>query len=482
MPPQKISKILISILLFALNISSIIAQAPDLDPKKITISGYIKDVETGEDLIGANIFVKDKLTGTSTNAYGFYSITILQGEHTFIFSFIGYNDVEKILYLQKDTILNIELSPINQNINAVIITGEKRDVNISQTQMSFDRLEITKIRKLPTFVGEVDIIKSLHLLPGVKSISEGSAGFSVRGGGKDQNLILLDEATVYNSNHVLGFFSVFNNDAVKDVEIYKGNIPAKYGGRLSSVVDIKMKNDNAKRLSVRGGIGNLFSRLTIEAPIKKNKSSFIISGRRSYFDIFFPLAPKTASINLKDINLSFYDLNAKLNFALNHKNRLFVSSYFGQDLTKTEWQNWKYGNKTFTLRWNHLFNKKLFANTSLIYSDYKYQLTSPAEEIKTGYIWDSQIQNYQIKIDFTYFLNPSNTMEFGGTSSYKSLAPGEIIGSNEESLISDYKIPNNYFFEHAVYVSNEQLLRHSLKPDSGDKFTNAVCVIRFGKF
>lgn len=297
--------------------------------QRFTISGNITDAKSGEDLIGATVGVQGTTTGTATNSYGFYSLTLPAGKYTLVYTYVGYANSTQEITLNKNLTLNLELAPNNNTLQEVLITSKKEDANIQQNKMSSEVLSMEVVKTLPAFMGEVDVLKTIQMLPGVVSGGEGTSGFYVRGGSIDQNLIQLDEAPVYNASHLLGFFSVFNADAIKDVEIYKGGIPAEYGGRLASLVDIRMKEGNSKKFNAAGGIGTIASRLTLEGPIVKDKSSFIISGRRTYADVFLKLSPNE---NISKNKLYFYDLNTKLNYKLGRKDRLFISGYFGQDL------------------------------------------------------------------------------------------------------------------------------------------------------
>ena len=425
---------------------------PDEQANKVTLSGHVRDQRNGEELIGANIYIKGKAIGTSSNVYGFYSISLEPGTYTMVFSYIGYVAREKDITLEQDLTLNMELQPREQELEEVVVTAEKPNQNVSRNQMSFEKLSVKQIRKLPAFMGEVDIIKSIQLMPGVHSISEGSSGYSVRGGSQDQNLVMLDEATVYNISHFMGFFSVFNNDAIQNVELYKGDIPARYGTRLSSVLDVRMKNGNSKEFRATGGIGNISSRLTLEGPIVKKKTSFILSGRRTYFDLFLPLLPEE---NIQDNSIFFYDLNAKINHRMNKNNRFFLSGYFGRDRFKNNFSDIGYGNRTLTFRWNHLFSEKIFANFTLLHSKYNYHLASP-EEAAWSYRWDSHLMDNCLKADFTWYPNASNTVEFGASSCYHTYDPGLIKGTGEESIYSRFDLANNYALEHGLYISNEQ--------------------------
>jgi hypothetical protein len=422
---------------------------------KVTLSGYVKDGETGEGMIAATVLVKELTQGVSTNEYGFYSLTLEPGTYTFEWSFVGFAPVSETINLTSSTTRSVELSFGEQLLNEVVITGEREDAALTSVEMSVEKLDIAQVKKIPQLLGEADIIRSIQLLPGVTTVGEGATGFNVRGGNIDQNLILLDESPVFSSSHLFGFFSVFNADAIKDAKLYKGGIPAKFGGRLSSVLDIRQKDGNMKKLEVTGGVGLLFSRLTIEAPIIKDKVSFIVSGRRSYFDIFFPLA-NNQTIN--DSKLFFYDLNGKINWNINDKNRLYLSAYNGNDvfnlsgLFSTRW-----GNQTGSMRWNHLFSDKLFSNFTAVFSDYKYNLG--ADNNGLAFDWGASIRNYSGKADFTYFANPKNKMEFGWHNTYYQFAPGAAEASfevNDEIDTFKFAVDEIPAFETALYLSNEQ--------------------------
>ncbi len=372
--------------------------------QKQTISGYITD-ENGESLIGANVTVPALSVGTVSNNYGFFSLTLPEGNYTLLVTYLGYETQEVNVELNKGQKFNFKLKESTEMIESVQVTAEKRDANIRQVEMSSERLDIKTIKRIPSLMGETDIIKVIQLQPGVQTIGEGTSGFFVRGGAVDQNLILLDEAVVYNPAHFGGFFSVFNGDAIRDVTLYKGGIPSHYGGRLSSVLDVRMKDGNSNKLSATGGIGIVSSRLTLEGPIIKGKTSFIVSGRRTYYDLYFPLFNEPA---LKNNKSYFYDLNAKINHRINDNNRIFLSAYTGQDIAKFgEYFQMNYGNKTATMRWNHVFNDKLFSNLMFIYSNFNYELGVP--EGSFAFRWLSNIIDVSIKNDYTFYINPSNT-------------------------------------------------------------------------
>lgn len=433
--------------------------------EKFTLSGNIKDASNGEDLIGVTIFVKELPgVGTVTNVYGFYSLTLPKGNYTIQYSYVGYKTIEFKAVLFKNLKNNIQISSGSTDLSVVEISAEKEDENIRSTEMSVAKINMKEIESIPVLFGERDILKTIQLLPGVKSGGEGNAGFFVRGGSSDQNLILLDEAPVYNASHLLGFFSVFNSDAIRDLKLYKGGIPAEYGGRLSSVMDIKMKEGNTKKLSATGGIGLISSKLTIEAPIVKDKGSFIISGRRTYADLFLKLSNDETQ---KNTTLYFYDLNLKANYQFNDNNRLFISGYFGRDnFGFADRFAFDWGNSTATIRWNHLFNDKLFGNSSVIFSNYSYKI-----DIKTaGFTINSQIQDWNFKQDFDFFWNDKNKLKFGGNLIHHTFDPGEIT-SNGES-IGNTKIENRYSVESALYISNEQKFNEKWSATYGIRYSN----------
>ena len=423
--------------------------------KKNTISGYIKDARNGEALIGASVLVKELKTGASANEYGFYSISAAPGKYTVVFKAIGYGDVEKQIDLSKDVVLTVELSETSRELESVVIEGVKHDANVKSVEMSTNKLDIKTISKIPALLGEVDLVRSIQLLPGVSTVGEGATGFNVRGGGIDQNLVLLDEAPVFNSSHLFGFFSVFNPDAVMDVKLIKGGIPANYGGRLSSILDVRMKEGNNKKLAVTGGIGLIFSRLAIEGPINKGKGSFIVAGRRSYIDI---LSQPFLSSSLKGSQFYFYDFTAKGNYSFDDKNKLFVSSYFGRDVfgvASLFGFNW--GNATATMRWNHIFGEKLFLNTSAIYSNYDYSLNFNNTTGNDNFSLKSKIINYSIKPEFSYFPNSSNTIKFGLQSTFYTFEPG-MATTVSNGVSSNFSMDNKYALESGLYLLNEQKL------------------------
>jgi hypothetical protein len=418
---------------------------------KYTISGYVKDAKTGEELIGAAVFIKElSATGTYTNAYGFYSITIPEGNHTVTAQFIGYVPQTVEIALTQNTKQEFSLNEKISELGEVVITAEKKDENINKVQMGVEKMVMREIKNVPVLMGEKDVLKTLQLTPGVKSAGEGNSGFYVRGGAADQNLILLDEAPVYNASHLMGFFSVFNSNAIKDVTLYKGSQPAEYGGRLSSVLDIRMKDGNDKKYGVEAGIGIISSQLNIEGPIVKNKGSFSISGRRTYADLFLKISQDTL-IN-KSV-LYFYDLNAKANYDINKNNRIFLSGYFGKDVFGySDMFTLDWGNATGTLRWNHLYSDKLFSNTSLIFSNYDYKIHMKFGTTKGLII--SRIQDWNLKQDYEYFINSKHGIKFGFNSIYHKIIPG-VVTLETNSKIQSLNLTNKFAWENAIYLSDE---------------------------
>ncbi|MEI7492559.1 MAG: TonB-dependent receptor [Bacteroidota bacterium] len=419
---------------------------------RYTITGRLTDKESGEALVGATIYVKELKTGAVSDIYGNYSLTLSEGRYSLVFSYIGFAPVEKSVSLNAGQKISLELDPHQQALKEVEVKSEKEDKNVKKPEMSTFRMDIKTIQRIPALMGEVDIIKAVQLLPGVQSVGEGSSGFSVRGGAPDQNLILLDEATIYNASHLMGFFSVFNNDAIKDVKLWKGDIPANYGGRLASVLDVRMNEGNSKKLEINGGLGIISSRLTIEAPIVKDRASFIVSGRRTYADLFLPLS---SNKELRTSRLYFYDFNAKINYRINENNQVFLSGYFGRDVFKNPMASMQWGNETCTFRWNHLFSTKVFSNFSLVYSDYNYQLETKMDE-RNSFEWLSRLRDIGTKADFSYYPNTGNSIKFGGSIIYHMFQPGLTKATGNESVINEVRVPGNYALESAVYAGNEQ--------------------------
>jgi len=426
-----------------------------LAQKKVTLSGYIRDAESGESLIGATVFIKEAKVAGQTNAYGFYSLTVPAGSYTVVFAYVGYGTMIDSMALVESRTFNAELH--NKTVlQEIEITAARKDANVKSTEMGQISLSIDKIKTLPVILGEVDIMKTLQLLPGVMSAGDGNTGFYVRGGGPDQNLVLLDDAVVYNTGHLFGFFSVFNSDAIKDVTLIKGGAPANYGGRLSSVIDVSMKDGNMKEFHAEGGIGLIASRLTLEGPIKKNKGSFMIAGRRTYVDV---LAKPFLTGNERGSGYYFYDLNLKANYILSPKDRVYLSGYMGLDKFTFNSTDGKFtadipwGNTTLTARWNHLFSDKLFVNTTLLYNDYHFNFSSGEDLI--GIKLFSGINDYNAKTDFEYYPNSSNHIKMGLAYTYHTFTPNQISGNIDTVQLQ----PNNAFIKHAheaaVYVLDD---------------------------
>lgn len=442
-------------LFFFLLLSSSIATADpgdDILAPKFTISGYIRDAVTGEQLLGASVYIRELRTGTTSNVYGYYSVSLPEGTYTFAFSFVGYETKEDSFRLNANRKFDIELMPQQKLLEEIVITSTRPEDNVVKNEMSIVRMEAKTIQRIPALLGEVDIIKAIQLLPGVQSASEGSSGFSVRGGSPDQNLILLDEATVYNASHLLGFFSVFNNDAVKDVTLYKGDIPASSGGRLASVLDVRMKEGNSKKFSGTGGVGTISSRLTLEGPILDDNTSFMVAGRRTYADIFLPFAKDK---NIRDNTLYFYDLNAKINHRINDNNRIFLSGYFGRDIFKNEFARMGFGNRTLTARWNHLFSQRVFSNFTIVSTKYDYMIGTPPGRAD-AFIWNSAMMEHSVKADFNHYITPQLTLRYGGASALHIFDPGTAKGVGSESLFSEFSVPRAYALKHALYLGAEQ--------------------------
>ncbi|MGA9406708.1 MAG: TonB-dependent receptor [Bacteroidota bacterium] len=437
-----------------------------------TFSGTIKNAETGEILIGASILVKElKTVGASSNAYGFYSVTVPEGTYTLIVQFIGFQTKIDTVTIDKNQTINFPLTPELVKVGEVVVTAERSDKHVTSTEMGTNSIQVREVQSIPVLLGEKDILKTIQLLPGIEGAGEGGTGFYARGGGIDQNLIVLDEATVYNSSHLLGFLSVFNSDAVKDVKVITGGMPAEYGGRLSSVLDIRTNDGNDKEFEGTGGIGLLASRLTIDGPIVKDEGSFIISARRTYADLFLKLSSDT-SINRA--SLYFYDLNAKANYSLGEKDRVFISGYFGRD--NFDYPNvfgFNWGNATATLRWNHIFAENLFSNTSLIYSDYEYtnNVTSGTAQFNIT----SGIRDDDFKTDFQYFISSHNTLKFGLSSIYHTFLPGSVTATSAGSFNS-FSIENRYASENAAYVSDEVDVLTGFKLNYGLRFSTFTLI------
>ena len=429
---------------------------------KFTINGTLKDGKSTETLFGANVYVVELKVGTNTNEYGFYSLTIPKGDYTLKISYLGFETIEEKISVTQNVKKDFALTENNQTLEEVKVQGNKKRSEIKNTEMSVNKLSIQTIKKMPVVLGEVDIIKSILQLPGVTNAGEGQSGFNVRGGSADQNLILLDEATIYNSSHLFGFFSIFNSDAIKDLKLYKGGIPARFGGRLSSVLDIYQKEGNKEDYKYSGGIGLISSRLMAEGPISGGKGSFLAAGRGSYGHLFLKLADNKNSAY-------FYDLNTKLNYKLNDKNTLFLSGYFGRDQFDLSggFVN-TYGNSFANLRWNHLFSDKLFSNLSVIYSDYYYGLNIDFFKFE----WTSDIKNFNLKYDFKHYLNNFLKLTYGVNAQYYQFNPGTILPTSSSSGITARQLDRKYAAESAVYFDVDHKFSDKFTVNYGLRFSS----------
>ena len=444
--------------LIALSFSALFSQ------EKYTLSGTISEASSNETLIGVNILFPEINSGTVTNEYGFYSITLPEGNYKMIITYLGYQDITETIDLTSDRKRDFSLLEKLESLEEVIITENVERMSIRKPEMSVNKLAVSTIKKIPVLLGEADVIKAITLLPGVTNAGEGSSGFNVRGGAADQNLILLDEAIIFNSSHLFGFFSVFNPDAIKDVKLFKGGIPSRYGGRVSSVLEIFQKEGNSKELKVNGGLGLVASRLLIEGPIVKDKAAFLVGARTSYAHWFLPLFDI-------DNSASFYDLNTKLNYRINDNNSIFLSGYFGRDnfSISDSFIN-TYGNAVGNFRWNHVFSDNLFSNLSLIYSDYFYGL----ELDFVGFKWNSGIQNFNLKYDFKHYLNDKLQINYGANNIYYSFNPGKIKPNSPDSGIVEEQLIKKYANESAVYVDVEQDVTDKLSINYGLRLSHFV--------
>ena len=429
-----------------------------------TLSGNLTDAETGEDLLFAEVSVNDGSgAGTTSNAYGFYSLTLPAGTYEISFAYLGFETLTQTVDLTQDRTLNVELATASETLAEIVVTDRAENANVTAAEGSVDRVDMRTLRELPALGGEPDIIKAVQLNPGVKPAGDGNGGFYVRGGGLDQNLILLDEAPVYNPSHLLGFFSVFNGDAIRNVTLYKGGMAAEYGGRTASVMDIRMRDGNKKEWDVTGGVGLIASRLTVEAPIVKDKGSFMVSGRRTYADLLLGVVSNDEGAD--ETQLYFYDLNAKANYQITEKDRIFVSGYTGRDRFGFEdafGLDW--GNVTGTVRWNHVFNGKFFSNTTFIYSDYDYQFEFGTGEDRVGL--QSVIRDLNFKQDFSYFANDRNSLKFGVNLIDHTIEPGNLIAGANTGITAEDAEPT-FGYEGAAYIQNEQRVGEKLRLNYG---------------
>jgi len=442
--------------------------------QKYTVSGTVKDASDGEFLIGTNVYFKETMKGTISNHYGFYSLSAPKGEYNLVVTFIGYEIFSQKINLDKNIKINVDLKPQTLTTNEVVISSKRADRNIQSTDVGKVDIPIEAIKSLPAFMGEVDVLKAIQLLPGVQASGEGNTGFYVRGGGPDQNLILLDEATIYNAGHLFGFFSVFNADAIKSVELTKAGMPANYGGRLASVLDIYMKEGNKRKYEVDGGIGLIFSRLTVEGPIKKDTSSFIISGRRTYIDVLAqPFLSKTSP--LKNSSFYFYDLNAKLNYSLSDRDKLFLSGYFGRDVygfksQKMDMSNeFSWGNGSGSLRWIHTYNSRLFMNSSIVFSDYDFKFGM--NQSIYDFTLSSGVRDWNAKVDFSYLQSPSQTIKYGLNYAFHTFTPSTVDISADDAAYNIVKPKKFYAHDLAIYANDEFDINSRIKINAGLRYT-----------
>lgn len=428
-----------------------------------SVSGNVKDALTGEDLIGATVMIKSRNTGVASNGYGYYSLVVPRGEYEMEVRYMGYETSKIKVTVSGALHVDIKLQPSGNELRTVEVSSRKKDDNIRNVEIGMEKLNVKDIKTIPVLFGEKDVLKTIQLMPGIKSEGEGSSGIIVRGGSADQNQILLDEANVYNASHMFGFFSVFNSDAIKSLSIYKGNEPAEYGGRLSSVLDIKMNDGNNQKMSATGGIGLISSRLSVEGPLVKDKGSFIVSGRRTYADLFLKLSNNA---DTRSSSLYFYDLNAKANYKLDDRNRIFLSGYLGQDAMGIKAFGIDWGNKTATLRWNHLWSEVLFSNTSVLVSDYLYKI-----DINAGSNLHllSRILDYGLKQDFQLSLADNQTLQFGWQSTYHKIIPGAVTSSSDIDMKS---LSNKNTWENALYLSHKLQLGSHLDAEYGFRLSS----------
>ncbi|HUM96931.1 MAG TPA: TonB-dependent receptor [Chitinophagaceae bacterium] len=452
---------------------------------RMVLNGYIRDSLSGETIIGASITVNGKSKGVSSNLYGFYSLTLGQGSYEISISHIAYSEKSFLLSLDSSITINVDLVPKTFSNAEVVVYSKKRDANVRNAQMGKVDLTMTQIKNIPAFMGEVDLLKAIQLIPGVRNAGEGNAGFYVRGGGPDQNLILLDDATVYNTGHLFGFFSIFNSDAIKNVSLIKGGMPAQYGGRLSSVVDVAMKDGNMRQLQIDGGVGLIASRFSIQGPLKKDKASFIVSARRTYADALAkPFIKKTS--NFYGSGYYFYDLNAKLNYRFSDKDRLFLSGYFGRDVfdfvnTKRSFStNIPWGNSTASLRWNHVFNRRLFSNTTLLYNDYKFRFSARQENFEIAL--SSGIKDGGLKTDFDFYPLPNHKLKFGGMVTFHQFIPNVVSGRQDSVIFTPNNEGTKYAVESAVYLQDDWEIGERWKINYGLRWSHFTQVGPYKKF
>ncbi|MCF6359437.1 MAG: TonB-dependent receptor [Cyclobacteriaceae bacterium] len=436
--------------IFSLSLSSVVSAQQD----KTTLNGYVRDAATGEELIGVTIYLPEIQKGVTTNVYGFYSITVPAGKYIVSFSYVGYTKVEQDIDLTANTELNFDLKSAIETMDEVVITAEAEDANVTDLEISTEKIDLVALKNMPSVFGEPDLIKMVQMMPGVITAGEGTSSYFVRGGSADQNLILIDEAPIYDPSHLFGYISVFNSDVIKDSKLYKGGIPAQYGGRLSSILDVRTKDGNNKKYGGSASIGTLASKATIEGPIIKDKASFILSARRSYADLFLKMSGNSNSVY-------FYDVNAKVNWKPSNKDRFYAAAYFGRDAFNIDGVfGFDWGNATGTFRWNHLFSEKLFSNTTFIASqfDYGLELSDPA----LGFKWTSVINELSFKQHFNWFISPKNELDFGYNFVYRRFEPANFNPTSESSIFTSTELQKLYALDHSLYVGNKQTVSSKL--------------------
>ena len=471
---------------FVFSSGTIFSQEPaNIRANRFSLNGYVRDSLSGESIIGATISVNGQSKGVTSNQYGFYSITLDSGAYTISVSHISYVAKSIAVNLSSNQSYNFDIVSKTFANSEVIVYSKRRDANVKNAQMGKVDLTMTQIKSIPAFMGEVDLLKAIQLLPGIRNAGEGNAGFYVRGGGPDQNLILLDDAVVYNTGHLFGFFSIFNSDAIKNVSLIKGGMPAQYGGRLSSVVDVSMKDGNLNKFQMDGGIGLIASRFSIQGPIKKNKASFILSARRTYADALAkPFIKKSSSFY--GSGYFFYDLNAKVNYRFSEKDRLYLSGYFGRDVfdfnnAKRSFKtNIPWGNSTATLRWNHVFSRRLFSNTTLLYNDYKFKFSAKQENFEIGL--SSGIRDGSIKTDFDYYPFPNHKLKFGGLLTYHKFVPNVVNGRQDSIVFTPNNEGTKYAAETALYLQDDWEIGEKWKMNYGLRWSNFTQIGPYKKF
>lgn len=477
---------IVGILLFSLLSGTVFSQNITADKTgRFSLNGYVKDSLSGETIIGATITVSGQPKGVASNQFGFYSITLDAGTYTITASHISYIAKPFTVQLSSNQSYNFDLVPKSSANTEVVVYSKRRDANVKNAQMGKIDLSMNQIKNVPAFMGEVDPLKVIQLLPGVRNAGEGNAGFYVRGGGPDQNLILLDDAVVYNTGHLFGFFSIFNGDAIKNVSLIKGGMPAQYGGRLSSVLDVTMKDGNINKFQTEGGIGLIASRFSVQGPIKKDKASFIISARRTYIDALAKPFIKKSS-DFYGSGYYFYDLNAKINYRFSEKDRLFISGYFGRDVfdfvnAKRSFKtNIPWGNRTATVRWNHVFNRRLFANTTLLYNDYKFKFAARQESLEIGL--SSGIRDYSLKTDFDYYPLPNHKLKFGGLLTYHKFIPNVASGRQDSVIFTPNNETEKYAAEAALYIQDDWEIGEQWKINYGVRWSSFTQIGPYKKF